>query len=83
VKIRACARTWEGTTERRVREVVRAAAAGAGRKEVESESVMVGGLLLPSRGSGDGLSSVFGCSDLLLYPILRDDAYLPEGLVAL
>jgi hypothetical protein len=33
---------------RRVREVVRTVAAGAWRKEVESESIMVGGLLLPS-----------------------------------
>ena len=37
----ASVRTWEGTTERRVRAVVlAAAAAGVGRKEVERESVM-------------------------------------------
>ena len=35
----ASVRTWEGTTERRVRAVV-LAAAGVGRKEVERESVM-------------------------------------------
>jgi hypothetical protein len=40
-------RTWEGTTERRVRAVVAlaVAAAGVGRKEVERESVMADDVL--------------------------------------
>lgn len=41
-------RTWEGTTERRVRAVVVLAAAGVGRKEVERESVMADDVASPS-----------------------------------
>ena len=46
----ASVRTWEGTTERRVRAVV-LAAAGVGRKEVERESVMADDDGLASRQS--------------------------------
>jgi hypothetical protein len=54
-------RTWEGTTERRVRAVV-LAAAGMGRKEVERESVM----------ADDGLAS----RQSLRLPLFFPSSYL-------
>ena len=54
----ASVRTWEGTTERRVRAVV-LAAAGVGRKEVERESVMA---------DDDGLASRQSLRLLLFFP---------------